>query len=187
MRRFLVCLALTAFGAPVVVFAQHPDLRQEMHVGKLRNNAWPQPFRGRDAAAVVGPLEIQKQNGWRSFNTIGSVFFDSDSCLTEAGEMKIHDTLFLSPSNQRVLYVHKGQTAQETAARVEAVQVAVSAAIPVGPLPQILVTDVDSTSTSGELQTLINTGMTRTTPSPRLPKFSGLNTPANQTQMNIQQ
>lgn len=187
MRRFLVCLALTAVGLPAVASAQHPDLRHEMHVGKLRNNAWPQPFRARDAAAVVNPLEIQKQNGWRSFNTIGSVFFDAEDCLTEAGELKIRDTLLLSPSNQKVLYVYKGQTPQSTAARIEAVQVAVSAAIPVGPLPQILITETDSTSTSGELQTLINTGMTRSTPSPRLPRFSGLNTPSNQTQMNIQQ
>ncbi len=167
------------------VQAGWPELKREMHTDKLRNNAWPQPFRGVDAAAVVTPFELQKNNGWRQFNTIGSAFFDNTHALTDAGAHKIAVGLTKVPSNRRVIYVLKGETPTDTATRVESVQIAVSKMIPVGPLPEILVTDQDNASVSGEYETLINRGLARTTPAPRLPKFNGLNTPANQSQMNI--
>ena len=164
-----------------------PELMHEMHVDKLRNNAWPQPFRSMDARSVASPLELQKNNGWRSFNTVGSMFFTEDNQLTDAGEMKVSMTLSRAPSGRQVLFVLKGNTPEATAQRVEAVQLAVSELIPVGPLPQIMITDQDAEATSGEMQTAINRGMARTMPVPRLPRFTGLNTPAGQSQMNVQQ
>ena len=165
------------------VQAGWPELHHEMHVDKLRNNAWPTPFRGQDAAAVVAPLEIQKNNGWRLFNTIGSSFFDEKNQLTDAGMHKIGVSLYQTPSNRRTLFVLKGADASITAARVEAVQIAVSQMVPVGTLPAILVTDQDANRSSGELQTQLVRGMRDATPIPRIPKFSGLNTPSQQTNM----
>lgn len=161
------------------------SMHDQFHTGTLRNNAWPLPFRGMDATAVTLPFEAQKNNGWRQFNTIGSAFFTSECALTEAGMNKVAVTLNKTPSNRRAIFVLKGETPAETNSRVEAVQLAVSQMIPVGPLPEIFVTDRDNVAVSGEQQTLINRGMTKTMPAPQLPKFSGLNTPAQQTQMNL--
>ena len=153
-----------------------------MHTDRLRNNAWPQPFRGMDAAAVNTPFELQKNNGWREFNTIGSKFFDKDCDLTDAGVHKIAVSISKTPSNRKTLFVLKGETPQETAQRVEAVQIAVSKLIPVGPLPEIFVTEQDNVSTSGEIQTLLNRGLRNSMPAPVLPTFTGLNTPSGQNQ-----
>ncbi len=48
-----------------------------------------------------------------------------------------------------------------------------------------MITDQDADATSGEMQTAINRGMARTMPVPRLPRFTGLNTPSGQSQMNL--
>lgn len=178
--------ALTLLGASVAstgAFGQ--SIHDQMHVDFMRNNAWPQPFRSMDATAVTLPFEAQKNNGWRQFNTIGSAFFTADCALTDAGKQKVAVTLSKTPSNRRALFVLKGESPSETNARVEAVQLAVSEMIPVGPLPEIFVTDRDNMSTSGEQQTIINQGMYRMMPAPVLPKFNGLNKPSNQTQMNM--
>ena len=187
MKRVTTTLRVAILAAAACGSAQAgwPELMHEMHVDKLRNNAWPHPFRGMDAQAVSAPLEIQKNNGWRSFNTVGSMFFTEDHQLTDAGQLKVATTLTRAPSGRQVLFVLKGDTPDATAARLEAVQIAVSEMIPVGPLPQIMITDRDAEATSGEMQTAINRGMSRTMPVPRLPTFNGLNTPAGQTQLNV--
>lgn len=184
LAKFTCSLALISVASSNAL-AGWPELHHEMHVDRLRNNAWPQPFRGIDAAAVSTPFEIQKSNGWRQFNTIGSAFFDDSCALTDAGLQKIAVTLNKTPSNRRILFVHKGVSPEETASRVEAVQIAVSQLIPVGPLPEILVTDQDNLSVSGETQTLLNRGLNKSMPAPVLPKFNGLNSPSSQQQMNL--
>lgn len=177
-------LAVVVSGAAQ---AGWPELKHEMHVDKLRNNAWPQPFRGMDAQSVATPLELQKNNGWRLFNTVGAMYFSENNQLTEAGELKVSTTLSRAPSGRQVLFVLKGDTPEATAQRLESVQLSVSRLIPVGPLPQIMITDQDAEAASGEMQTAINRGMARTMPIPRLPRFSGLSTPGSQGQMNVQQ
>ncbi len=168
-----------------VATAGWPELKEEMHIDKLRNAAWPQPFRGIDAAAVVSPFEIQKANGWRLFDTIGATYFDETNALNDSGVRKIATSLSKNPSNHRVIYVLKGDTPEHTATRLESVQIAVSQLVPVDTLPEIFITDRDTDSVSGENQTLLNRGLSQTTPAPRLPKFNGLNTPSNQQQLNI--
>ncbi len=84
IARITCVLSLLSAGA-TNVYSGWPELHQEMHVDRLRNNAWPQPFRGIDAAAVVSPFEIQKANGWRQFNTIGATFFDEKCALNRCG------------------------------------------------------------------------------------------------------
>ncbi len=187
MKKFasITCVLTLCSAFVSSVNAGWPELHQEMHTDRLRNNAWPHPFRGMDAAAVVTPFEIQKSNGWRQFNTIGSAFFDKNCSLTDAGVEKIAVTLNKTPSNRKVIFVMKGESPAETAQRIEAVQIAVSQMIPVGALPEILVTDQDNLSVSGETQTLLNRGMTKSMPAPVLPKFNGLNTPAAQQQLNL--
>ncbi len=146
-----------------------PEFKQECHTDKLRNNAWPQPFRAADANAAVSPFEVMKANGWREFNTVTSAFFDQSNQLTESGQLKIKEILTLSPPNRRAIHVLKANTPEQTSVRVEAIELAVSGLIPTGELPPILLTDIEPATSSGAYQTVINRAIIRTTPTPRLP------------------
>ena len=156
-----------------------PELKHAMGRDYARNNSWPQPFRGMDANSVVAPFEIMRNNGWREHNTVGGALFAKQG-LSEAGQLKVEWIVTQAPQNQRIVYVKSGRTSEETAARVESVQLAVSQLIPTGPLPQILVTEIEPTTSSGAYQTRVSRAIDNSTPVPRLGKFTGLNAPSQQ-------
>jgi hypothetical protein len=155
-----------------------PEYKQECHIDKLRNNAWPQPFRSQDAAAVVAPFEVMKANGWREFNTIPEAFFDGEQQLTDAGMLKVSEVLTHSPPNRKAIFVVRSGSPEQTAARIESVEIAVSGLIPVGDLPPIHLTDIPPGTSSGTYQTIVNRALVKTTPTPRLPQFKSLNAPS---------
>jgi len=159
-----------------------PEFKQECHTDKLRNNAWPQPFRGQDSASVIAPFEVMKSNGWREFNTIPNSFFDGTNQLTDAGLLKVQQVLTQSPPNRKAIFVVKSESSEQTAARIESIEIAVSGMIPVGDLPPIHVTDIAPGTSSGTYQTIVNRALVKTTPTPRLPAFQSLNAPS-QTQV----
>jgi len=101
--------------------------------------------------------------------------------LSEAGAIKVQWIVTQAPKSQRIVYVKSGKSEQETNARVESVQLAVSQLIPSGALPQILVTDIEPATSSGAYQTLVHRALVKTTPKPRLPPFTKLNAPSQQT------
>ena len=173
----IATLALVSFAPPVE--AGWP-WSHSAAIDKARNNAWPQPFRAADAASVVAPFEIMKNNGWREHNTLGSVVFNEENDLTEAGAIKVDWIITQAPTNQRVIYVKSGRTPEQTAVRLESVQLTVSQMVPTGPLPQIIITDIEPPTSSGAYQTLIHRALIRTTPSPRLAPYTGLNAPSRQ-------
>ncbi len=182
---FLLSGALSAVVS--VASSQHcdagwPEFKQECHTDKLRNNAWPQPFRSQDASSVIAPFEVMKSNGWREFNTIPNSFFNGTNQLTDAGLLKVQQVLTQSPQNRKAIFVVKTESQEETAARVESVEIAVSGMIPVGDLPPIHVTDISPGTSSGTYQTIVNRALVKTTPTPRLPAFKSLNAPS-QTQV----
>ena len=170
--------AVATWTSTPTVEAGWPEFHQACHVDKLRNNAWPQPFRGQDAVATQAPFEVMKANGWRDFNTLGGCFFDGSHQLTDAGLLKLQQVLTQSPTNRKAVFVMKSESSEQTAARIEAVEIAVSALIPVGDLPPIYVTDIQPTSSSGSYQTIVNRALVKTTPTPRLPAFKSLNAPS---------
>ncbi len=159
-----------------------PEFKQSCHTDKLRNSAWPQPFRGLDATAVVAPFEVMKSNGWREFNTIPDSFFNGTNQLTDAGRLKVQQILAASPPNRKALFVVKSESQEQTAAKIESVEIAVSGLIPVGDLPPIQLTDVQPGTSSGAYQTIVNRALVKTTPIPRLPAFGSLTAPS-QTQV----
>jgi hypothetical protein len=168
------------FLSTSVSMAQWSEKKHAAGIDYARNNSWPQPFRGADANSVVAPFEVMRNNGWREHNTVGSALFSTQHCLSEAGQLKVQWIVLQAPQSQRVVYVKSGRTSEETAARVESVQLAVSQLIPTGPLPQILVTEIEPTPSSGAYQTLVHRALVKTTPTPRLAKFNGLNAPSQQ-------
>ncbi len=157
-----------------------PEFKQACHTDKLRNNAWPQPFRGQDSISAVAPFEVMKANGWREFNTISDSFFNNSNQLTDAGILKVQQVLTQAPENRKALFVVKSESPEQTATRIESVEIAVSGMIPVGDLPPIHITDIPPGTSSGAYQTIVNRALVKTTPTPRLPAFKSLNAPSQQ-------
>lgn len=178
MRRTFVTLSISVLTFSLVGCA---DMRHRAGVDFARNVAWPQPFRGADSLSVVAPFEVMRDNGWRENNTLGTTLFSTENALSEAGAIKVQWIVTQAPQNHRIVYVKSGTTELETSARIESVQLAVSQIIPSGPLPQILVTDIEPATSSGAYQTLVHRALIKTTPTPRLSKFSGINAPSQQT------
>ena len=181
---FLITGALStsvAVISPEQTWAGWPEFKQEAHIDRLRNNAWPQPFRGQDANSTNAPFEVMRANGWREFNTLSDAFFDRSNQLTDAGLLKLQQVITQSPPNRKAVFVLKQDSAEETATRLEAVEVAVSGMLPIGDLPPIYVTDISPSTSSGAYQTTVNRALVKTTPTPRLPTFKSLNAPSQQT------
>lgn len=181
-RNFITTLAVAGvLSTSGLSFAGYPEFEANCKVDSLRNKAWPHPFRGADAVSVVQPFELMKANGWKEFNTMADNYFDSENHLNSAGELKLRELLSLSPEKRRIVYVLKGNSNESTSARVQSVEESISALIPTGDLPPIYLTDVAPAASSGQYQTIVNRALIRTTPSPRLPAFRGVNAPSQNT------
>lgn len=134
-----------------------------------RNNAWPEPFQSADRQITREYFRIQVSNGWRMQNTVGKWFFDEETGeLNQAGEIKLRQIVTQSPVHRRSVFVLIGNTPDVTAKRVEAVQKTVAKILPEGPVPQILLTDVDLEGGSGEYYDRVNSAFNESIPAPRL-------------------
>lgn len=171
-------VTVVGFSSGCVNWSQ---IKQDCHTDRMRNSAWPQPFRSADAASVVAPFEVMKANGWREFNTLAHCFFDESNQLTDAGHLKVQEVLSLSAQSKAPIYVQQADSQQATAARVESMELAISALIPEGPLPQIAITDTAPATSSGAYQTVVSRALIQTTPNPRLPKAGAINAPSQNT------
>ena len=174
-RKICIALAIAATGMFVQqANAQQPyhhdgSLSQGFHYDFYRNKNWPSPFRQMDASAVLSYMNVQRNKGWRLHNTLGTSMFDPETDqLTDSGRAHVRWIVARAPLNRRVVFVLKGDDQQTTAKRVESTQLAISRFIPVGPLPEIYLTDQDAPGSSGQYQTAILQAMTSTIPEPRL-------------------
>ena len=156
-----------------------------LHVGFHRNNAWPDPFNEVDAAQVIAPFEVMKANGWRLHNTIGhELFRPGDGALMAAGHRRVHWIATQSPESRRTVFILKGQSDEETAARVASVQDTLDKIAMDGPAPQVLVTAIEPPTASGDWATKINREWLDHLTAPRLPSQSstgeqGVSTPTS--------
>lgn len=156
--------------------AQQPGHLQSAKVDRWRNTLWPMPFRADDTLAVTNFFDIQRNNGWRLYNTLGTPMFDVETNrLTDAGKAHLRWILTYAPQNRRVIFVLKAEDAAKTAHRVESTQLAVSELLPNGALPPIYLTDVESKGSSGVYQTAVYRAMVTSVPEPRLPAQAGNN------------
>ena len=157
-----------------------------LHVDYHRNNAWPDPFNEVDAAQVIAPFEIMKTNGWRLHNTIGhELFRGGDGALLASGHRRVHWIATQAPESRRTVYVLRGETENETAARVNSVQLTLDKIVMNGAAPRVLVTDVEPPAASGAWATKINREWLDHLTAPRLPSQSssgeqGVSSPTSQ-------
>lgn len=173
--------AIVAIESAAKCNAGWPEYKHASHVDKLRNNAWPQPFRTLDATSVASPFEVMRSNGWREFNTLAGTFFDESHHLTDAGMLKLQQVLQTAPTSRKSVFIVRGESPEQTSARLESVEIAISGMIPSGELPPIYVTDIIPSTSSGVYQTMVNRALVKTTPTPRLPAFGNINAPTQQT------
>ena len=82
-------------------------------------------------------------DGWRRQNKLIEHHFDPDTGkLNGAGETKIRWILSEPPQSRRTIFVHVGENAEVTAARVVQVQQLAMQLVPQGPLPPVMVTNI---------------------------------------------
>ncbi len=83
---------------------------------------WPDQFVPADQAAARAPFCTMVSNGWRRQNMLGEVYFKPNTSeLTEAGRQKVRWILVNAPKQHRFIFVHEGETPEETSARLAAV------------------------------------------------------------------
>jgi uncharacterized membrane protein YgcG len=175
MRRLLTICGIAASLA--ITSAAQADWCEFWYRNKVdfnRNNAWPEPFQSADRAVTRDYWRLQVNNGWRLQNTVGVWFYEEGTGdLNRAGDLKIKQIVTQNPVHRRTVFVLAGETQAITAKRVEAVQRAVSKYVPEGPLPQILLTDVDVLGGSGDYFDHIANAYRQSIPAPRLQGSGG--------------
>ena len=180
MRRLRVVLTVVAGVVVSVANAQlsraqcgpdqcGPSAKTSCTYDYYRNKMWPAPFTAADTHSVVSIFEQQRSNGWRLHNTLSSAMFDPKThCLTDAGKAHVKWIVTQAPQARRVVFVLQDVDQQLTATRVESTQLAISEVVPIGPLPQIYLTDREPFGSSGVYQTAIHRAMANSVPAPRL-------------------
>ena len=172
-------LALT-LGSALTADAQWFSTPQSEHsawhrywAGWRENNDWPKQWVGYDRAAVCTPLDTMTQKGWHRSNLIGSFHFDpATNELTAAGQHKVRYILTRQLPDRRIVFVERGLSANETAARVDAVQQVAVRILPAGELPEVADTNMVMEGTPATDVDATLRGFDATRPTPRLPAAS---------------
>ena len=139
-----------------------------------RRNCWPKPFTCPDRQAVGAPFVKMIHNGWRRQNMLGDHHFvPGTTDLTEAGELKVRWILVEAPSQHRMIYVHRAETAEATAARIASVHQFASKVIVEGELPPILETGISAQGCPAARVEAITRKFQESIPEPVLPASQG--------------
>jgi hypothetical protein len=163
---------LSAFTCLSIVFAvpARGDFLGSIPRDIKRRQCWPKPFVCADRQTVGAPFAVMITNGWQRQNTLGDSYFEeATGQLTEAGQLKVRWIVTEAPAQHRAIYVHRTMTAQETAARVSAVQQFAAGVLRQGEAVPILETDIDPQGWPADQVDAIGRKFQSTTPAPRLP------------------
>jgi hypothetical protein len=88
-----------------------------------RRNCWPEPFIYTDRAEHRQVIATQVSAGWERQNLLSEFhFLPGGSELTEAGRLRVQWIMNEVCEPHRQIYVHRADTPQETAVRMQAVQ-----------------------------------------------------------------
>jgi len=126
VRRYLVRLsiAIVALGYALPLSAgEIGDFLSSFPRDFKRRNAWPEPFVFADRASIHQAITIQVSAGWERQNLLSEFhFLPGGKELTEDGRLRVLWIVNEVPEMHRQVYVHRANTPQETAARMQAVQ-----------------------------------------------------------------
>ena len=154
--------------------AQEPGWWSRMKIDFHRLNSWPKPFNSADRDSVQAPFAIMTTNGWRSQTTLGQYHFELETqTVNDAGKHQLRWILTQAPEHRRIVFVQRGETMEETAKRITAVHQSITAIIPKGKIPEVLLTNHPPSGYSAETVHAIYSRHQATLPDPRLPKSPG--------------
>lgn len=166
---FLATLFATLAGASAAD-AGWSEFWDRVHLDFRRVNCWPEPFLHADRELVRSPLIAMTDNGWRAQNTLNNHLFTLEhQALTQAGILKVRWIVTQAPPHRRSVFVLRGETAEATLARVEAVQQQIVKLVPGGARPEVLLTDTIPVGGSGEYFDAVDRSSKQSIPAPRLP------------------
>lgn len=174
MRRLMVLLCLVASAGVCTPSVDGGDwANRAWHgfwAGYYRNKHWPEPFQTLDRQAVMHPMELMKNNGWRLHNTLGDhLFLPETNQLTNAARMKVHWVATQAPTTRRTVFVYGSENDPNTQARVASVQNYLNHLYPDGDAPSVLVTHVIPRGASGDIYSGVINGFRNSQPAPVLP------------------
>ncbi len=118
------------------------------------NNDWPSPFIELDRQYAVAPYTVMIAKGWERQNLIGENYFDPDTQrLNYAGAARVREILLQAPPEHAGIFVSRDLDDRVTSQRVLAVQQAVAATLPRGPLPAVVVSNMQA---EGRLASIVS-------------------------------
>jgi hypothetical protein len=136
-----------------------------------RNFAWPEPFIAGDRAAVNVPFQIMADNAWERQNLMADYHFvEGTSDLNSAGLYRLRWIATKAPVQRRVVFVERATSDATTIGRITAVQNALLAMNPHGPMLPVYESRLGPGDWSGEQAATTVRNMEKTSPDPRLPK-----------------
>jgi hypothetical protein len=87
------------------------------------NAMWPQQYIGPSRRGICQSFDLMVANGWRRHNLLGQHHFERNgNQLSEAGRLKVQWILTQAPSTHRTIFIERTANAEQTAERIEAVQ-----------------------------------------------------------------
>ncbi len=126
VSRRLIRLAITivVLGSVVPVSAgELADFFSSIARDYKRRNCWPEPFIYTDRELIRQTMAIQTSAGWERQNLLSEFHFQpGGNELTEAGRIQVQWIMNEAPEDRRQIYVHRANTPQETAIRMQTVQ-----------------------------------------------------------------
>lgn len=136
-----------------------------------RRQCWPDPFTAPDRADARAPFALMVNNGWRRQNLLGDAYFDAETGkLKQSGLLKIRWVLTECPEHHRIVYVHIGDTEEETTARIIAAQQEVARLAPqMAHLVPVLPTAISDVGWPADEVDTIMRAYQKSAPVPRLP------------------
>ncbi len=124
--RFVIRLLIAAIAlecAAPLVAGELGEFLSSVARDTKRRNCWPEPFVYPDRQLTRQIMAIQVAAGWERQNLLSEFHFTADGTdLTEAGRMRVQWILTEAPEQHRQVFVHRANTPQETAARMQTVQ-----------------------------------------------------------------
>jgi hypothetical protein len=106
-------------------------------------NRWPYPYVCWDREAVYAPFPGMIENAWRRQNLLADCHFVVDGTqLSQAGQSKVRWILTEAPLQHRTVFVRRGETAEQTTARVNSIREYAAKVAPEGGPPNIVETNV---------------------------------------------
>ena len=120
--RFAITVVALGYAIPLSA-GELGDFLSSIAQDTTRRNCYPEPFLTADRAMARQPWAVQISAGWERQNLLSEChFLPGGTELTEAGRMRVQWIMSEVSEPHRQIYVHRANTPQETAVRMQTVQ-----------------------------------------------------------------